>query len=111
MVFLVRSFACLPFGNFCNALKACAVVEMLSNRRTKALVLVLLVSFLIRMIVKSTLLTAWYNDPYKVEEEVVGPEVVSFRSKICDVEKVVIEKTGRIVKHVAIYLTKRDQGL
>lgn len=56
-------------------------------------------------------LTAWDDDPNKVHEEVIPPEVVRFWSAVCKAFVIVIEHTRSVIEDVAINLTKRDQGL
>lgn len=52
----------------------------------------------------NTRLTAWYNYPYEVEEEIVRPEVVSLWSEVRDTLESMVEEAGGIIKYVAIYL-------
>ena len=50
-------------------------------------------------------LTAWYDNPDKVHEEVISPEIISFRTAICEPLMVVVKHAGGIVQDVAVYLT------
>ena len=59
----------------------------------------------------ASVLTSRYNNPYEVEEEVVGPKVVGFWPEVGSLIEIMIEKAGGIVKHVAVYLTEGDQSL
>jgi hypothetical protein len=64
----------------------------------------------LRLIRYSTL-TARYDNPDEVHEEEVKPEVVCFRSAVCQVLVIVIEHARSIVENVAIYLTQGDHSL
>jgi hypothetical protein len=50
-------------------------------------------------------LTARNNNPDEVHEKEVEPEVIRFRSAVCQILVVVIEHGRSIVKHIAVYLT------
>ena len=58
-----------------------------------------------------SILTTRYDDPYEIEEEVVGPEVVSFWSEVGSFVEIMVEKASGIVKYIAVYLTQGDQSL
>ena len=59
----------------------------------------------------ASVLTTRYDNPYEVEEEVVGPEVVGFWSEVGSVVEVMVEKASGIVEYIAVYLTEGDQSL
>jgi hypothetical protein len=57
------------------------------------------------------MLTARYDNPDEVHEEEVKPEVICFRSAVCQVLVIVIEHARSIVENVAVYLTQGDHSL
>jgi hypothetical protein len=52
-------------------------------------------------------LTTWDNDPNKVHEKIVPPEVVGFWSAVCKTFVIVIKHACSIVEDVAVDLTDR----
>jgi hypothetical protein len=57
------------------------------------------------------MLTARYDNPDEVHEEEVKPEVVCFRSAVCQVLVIVVEHARSKVENVAVYLTQGDHSL
>lgn len=56
-------------------------------------------------------LTARYDDPDEIHEEVVTPEIVCFGSRIRDPFVVVIEHTGRVIEDITVYLPQTHHCL
>lgn len=56
-------------------------------------------------------LTAWYDHPDEIREEVVPPEVVGFRPAVRDPFVVVIEHARGIVENKSIDLAERHHSL
>ena len=50
-------------------------------------------------------LTARYDNPDEVHEDKVKPEIVCFRSAVCQILVIVVEHARSIVENVAVYLT------
>jgi hypothetical protein len=51
------------------------------------------------------------DDPEGVHEDEVSPVVGGLRARVCDVEDVMVEHGGCVVKNVAIELAERDDEL
>lgn len=57
---------------------------------------------------KETTLTSRNDNPEKVHEEVVAPEVVGLWSRVGDAQVVVVEHAGGVVQDVAVDLANGD---
>jgi hypothetical protein len=62
-------------------------------------------------LIRYSTLTARYDNPDEVHEEEVKPEVVCFRSAVCQVLVIVVEHARSIVENVAVYLTQGKDSL
>lgn len=62
-------------------------------------------------LIRYSTLTARYDNPDEVHEEEVKPEVVCFRSAVCQVLVIVVEHARSVVENVAVYLTQGDHSL
>lgn len=56
-------------------------------------------------------LTAWNDNPDKIHEKEVEPEIVSFRPAIRQILVVMIEHAGSVVENQAVNLAEGNQGL
>lgn len=54
---------------------------------------------------------SWDHDPESVHQDKVSPVVELLRTRVRQVEDVVVEKRGSIVQYVAVELAERDDEL
>lgn len=111
--FLVYPLPCSLFDCIARAWKALPLASTLRYRRSRRLLAPQVGPMPTNELwgTGRKALTTGYNDPDKVHEEVVTPEIIRLGPAICDAFVVMIKHAGCIVKDISVNLTKAHYGL